>query len=167
MNAAELDVLWSTLCEDPYTPDWFELTEHGEVVVKPRPTNRHQTTVSRVADQVRGQIGGVLIQRLAIMTNSAGVRCADAAWYPSWRALQDNVDSPTASCPELLIEVLAPADRPAETAYRLQAFLEAGAQEIVVVAPNGRVTYYSSASGSDESVHQLVLDTSFLLANFS
>lgn len=42
LSPDELSKLWAELAQDDQLPDWYELSEHGEVVLSPKPHNRHQ-----------------------------------------------------------------------------------------------------------------------------
>ena len=44
-------------------PDWYELSEHGEIVISPKSHNRHQLLCSQIAHQLQTQLGGKQEQR--------------------------------------------------------------------------------------------------------
>ncbi len=45
LSPDDLSKLWAELAQDEQLPDRYELSEHGEVVMSPKPHNRHQLLV--------------------------------------------------------------------------------------------------------------------------
>jgi hypothetical protein len=50
----ELIRRWNELGGDPESPDYYELNEFGEVIMRPRPTNRYQVIAQTVAGAITG-----------------------------------------------------------------------------------------------------------------
>ncbi|HMO46722.1 MAG TPA: Uma2 family endonuclease [Rubrivivax sp.] len=141
LGAAELGALWRQLAEDPDSPDHFELTEFGEIVVAPKPTNRHQLVVAQVAAELNLRLpSGLALYEVAIHTR-IGVRVPDLAWLPHERARELLTQTPLHAAPPLVAEVLSPGNRPAEVARKVNAYLAAGSQEVIVVALDGTVVH--------------------------
>jgi len=58
LSPDDLSKLWAELAQDEQLPDRYELSEHGEVVMSPKPHNRHQLLCSQIAYQLQTQLGG-------------------------------------------------------------------------------------------------------------
>lgn len=83
---AELDLSprWRELAADPRTPDWFELTEHGEAVFVAQPTPKHQLVAGRLLGQVYDQLGHAVVRSVAMLTRGSCAR-PNAPCPPSCR----------------------------------------------------------------------------------
>jgi Uma2 family endonuclease len=142
LGAAELGALWRQLADDPDSPDHFELTEFGEIVLAPKPTNRHQLVVAHVAVDLNARLpDGMALYEVAIHTR-IGVRVPDIAWMPHERARELLTQTPLRAAPPLLVEVLSPGNRPAEVARKVSAYLAAGSHEVIVIALDGTVVHH-------------------------
>lgn len=133
---------WSELAGDPAAPGRFEMTEHGEVVLQPRPSGRHQTILAAVAAELEAWPGGIVLHRAAVLTTCAGIRKPDLAWLPTKRIGETLAQGPLETAPPLVVEVLSAADREPAVAHRIRAFLESGAEEVAVVSPQGAVAFH-------------------------
>ncbi|WP_447970433.1 Uma2 family endonuclease [Nitrospira sp. M1] len=137
-----LSHLWAEMAQNEQLPDWYELTEHGEVILSPKPSNRHQRLCAEIAFQLRTQLGGEAVVEAAILTTSAGVRVPDVVWMPGekWPVGTTSQDLPQA--PDLVVEVLSPGNRETEINYKIQAYLSSGIQEVIVIGLDGTITYH-------------------------
>jgi hypothetical protein len=68
LSAGEVHLLWHQLAQDQALPDTYELTEHGELVMSPKPTNRHQLLCAEVAFQLRARLGGKAVVEATVLT---------------------------------------------------------------------------------------------------
>jgi Uma2 family endonuclease len=137
----ELRAFWHRLAADPKSPDRYELTEHGELIVGQRPTNRHQTVASVVASQVQQQlVAGQAMHCLSVIT-PAGVRVPDVAWVPDDRRAEVLQQDPLERCLPFVAEVLSPGNLPFEVNHKAKAYLAAGAQEVLVVGLKGQLSF--------------------------
>lgn len=150
--------IWRELANDPDSPDRYEITEHGEIIVSPLPTSRHQTIGAIVAGQLREQLGGIVVQELSVLTQTAGIRCPDVAWLPAERLTESLVDGPMLRVPPLVVEVLSTGNRKGEMAHKIAGYLGSGAQEVIVVALDGKVTFHTKGGISDQSAMGVRLD---------
>jgi len=80
VSPEELAKIWADLAQDDQSPDHYELTEHGELVLSPKPTNRHQWICGEIAFQLRSQLGGKASMDVAVQTTTAGIRVPDVVW---------------------------------------------------------------------------------------
>ena len=147
LPAGELAALWRQLIADPTTPDYFELSAVGEILVSPRPANRHQVVITWAASQLRTQLGDWIIVEPSVLTG-AGVLVPDLAWLPD---LQTAVaETPLMVVPALVGEVLSPGNRKAEITGKIAAYLAAGAKEVLIIDLDGKVSYHR-ADGEHQS----------------
>ena len=153
----ELAQLWRQLSLDPNGPERFELSEHGEIILSPSPTNRHQAIVAWVQEQLREQLGGRAFVELAVSTDLAGVRKPDVSWLPQERWPETLSDLPLATCPPVVVEVLSPTNRRAAVEHKVSAYLRSGAVEVVVIDLKGRVHHHRRDGVHARSVMQLTL----------
>jgi Uma2 family endonuclease len=151
LSTSELVDLWKRLATDPDTPDHFELTEHGELVVSPPPTNRHQVIVAWAQEQLRDQLDGRAVADLAVRTTGIGVRKPDATWLPSQRWLEALSDEPLAAPPPLVLEVLSPRHIGTAVMHKVEGYLASGVQEVVVIDLKGSVRHHNTDGVHDRS----------------
>ncbi|MCW7537950.1 Uma2 family endonuclease [Aquabacterium sp. A7-Y] len=143
LSPAALRRLWLQLAEQQDLPDRYELTEHGELVVSPKPTNRHQLLCAEVAFQLRTQLGGLAVVEAAVLTAAAGVRVPDVVWMPSerWKVVTTAED--LLEAPDLVVEVLSPGNRKTEVEHKVQAYLASGIREVIVIGLLGELDFHS------------------------
>ncbi|GJL51117.1 MAG: hypothetical protein NPIRA01_23440 [Nitrospirales bacterium] len=68
LSPEEISSVWAELAKDDQLPDWYELTEHGEIIMSPKPPNRHQVICAEIAFQLRSQLGGKAVGEVAVLT---------------------------------------------------------------------------------------------------
>lgn len=120
--------LWRKLLADPDCPDHFELSQLGEVIQRPSPTNRLQAILAFICEQLRNQLGGRAFTRIAISTHGNGIRVPEVSWLPSERFDDVLVVGPLEVCPPLVIEVNLSASTP--DVSRVQGYLAAGERRL-------------------------------------
>jgi Uma2 family endonuclease len=132
---------WKALADDPTSPDYYELTQFGELIVSPRPTTGHQAVASEVAFQLRNQLGPRAATEVGVLTDR-GVRVPDVVWMPSelWAACKGQ--SPLEVVPDVCVEVLSPGNTREEIDMKITAYLRGGAREVIVVGVAGEVEIY-------------------------
>lgn len=150
--------LWHELANDPDSPDFTEITEHGEIVLSPQPTPRHQTVIGGIIEQLKEQLGGRALPGVVVRTRNSGIRCPDASWFPPQRMQESVADGPLEVVPPLVVEVLSPSNRKTEMAHKIDAYLESGAQEVVVVGLHGKVSFHRADGVHLESAFGVKLD---------
>ena len=153
----DLVEIWHELAEDPGSPDRLEITEHGEIVVSPASENRHQMVIAAVTKQLLDQLGMWVLSEPCVLTQTAGIRRPDVAWLPEDRAAEALATGPMASVPPLVVEVLSPGNRKGEMAHKIRGYLQSGAQEVIVVALDGSVTFHRNDGAHPESAMGLSL----------
>jgi Uma2 family endonuclease len=158
LSPRELADVWQQLSQDETLPDRYELTQHGEVVMSPKPTNRHQIVAAEIAFLLRSQLGGKAVTEAAVLTRSAGVRVPDVVWMPAARCAAVTRENDLLEAPELVVEVLSPGNRRGEVAHKVRAYLDAGIAEVIVVALDGTVNFHHADGPHTASTLGVVLD---------
>ncbi|MDR4493714.1 MAG: hypothetical protein R3B74_04685 [Nitrospirales bacterium] len=85
LSSKELSHVWADLARNDQLPDWYELTEHGELVMSPRPKTRYQRICASLAFQNQQQLEGEAVYEVAVLTTTAGIRVPDIVWMPQER----------------------------------------------------------------------------------
>ncbi len=131
---------WAELAQDEQSPDYYELTEYGELVLSPRVETSHQRICSSLVRQLSQQLGEEAVQEVAVLTTTAGIRVPDVVWIPQarWNQLPGNA---VLQAPELVVEVLSPGNRKPEMNHKIQGYLQSGVQEVIVVGLTGGLEY--------------------------
>lgn len=156
VSPEELTQWWAELAQDEQSPDYYELTEYGELVLSPKPTNRHQRLCTEIAFQLRSQLGEEAVVEAAILTATAGILVPDVVWMPTirWDQLAHNA---IIEAPELVIEVLSPDNRYPEMQHKIQGYIGSGVKEVVVIGLTGTIEYIHSDGVHPRSHFNLTL----------
>ena len=156
VSSEELTQWWAELAQDEHSPDHYELTEYGELVLSPRAENDHQYLCSEIAFQIRTQLGGVAVVEAAVLTKTAGVRVPDVVWMPQdrWNQLPRNA---VLEAPEIVVEVLSPGNRKPEMQHKIQGYLGSGVKEVVVIGLTGTIEYLHPDGIHPKSIFKLNL----------
>lgn len=154
LSVAELAARWRSVLADPTLDDLpegyrVELDQFGDLIVSPRPTNRHQVFAALVCDQLRDALKGFATAGELSITTRIGVRVPDGFW--SADASPWALDEPASRAPEICIEVASPSNSAGWLARKAEAFIAAGAQEVVVVAVDGQSARYFRGDGEHDS----------------
>lgn len=152
LSPQELSKLWTELGKNDQLPDWYELTEHGELIVSPKPSNRHQLLATQIALQLQTQLGGQAGVEVAVLTTTAGVRVPDVVWMPEEKWLSVHSGDGLVQAPDLVVEVLSPGNWPTQTNHKVQAYLASGIRVVMVVGLNGAIEYHHSDGKHQTSI---------------
>jgi len=142
LSPEELSQIWADLAHNDQLPDWYELTQHGELIMSPKPSNRHQVICAEIAYQLRAQLGGKAVYEVAVLTTSAGVQVPDVVWMPEDKWHIVTIEEGLVHGPDFVVEVLSPGNRQVEINYKVQAYLASGIEEVLVVGLNGTLEFY-------------------------
>ena len=136
----ELTQRWVELAQDEQSPDYYELTEYGELVLSPRAETNHQRICSSLVRQLSQQLGEEAVQEVAVLTTTAGLRVPDVVWMPQdrWNQLPAHA---VVQAPELVVEVLSPGNRKPEMNHKIQGYLQSGVKEVIVIGLTGTIEY--------------------------
>jgi Uma2 family endonuclease len=142
LSPDDLSKLWAELAQDEELPDRYELSEHGEVVMSPKPHNRHQLLCTQIALQIQTQLGGQAAVEVAVLTPTAGIRVPDVVWMPEEKWQIVTTEEGLVQAPEFVVEVLSPGNRQTEINHKIHAYLSSGIQEVLVVGLTGTLEFY-------------------------
>lgn len=152
LTREELVARWNDLRTVAGLPDKFELDEYGEIVAMNSPKLPHQRIVLSLQLQLRDALGGEPLPGVNVLT-SKGVRIPDVAWQSAW----PGDDDPLPSAPTICIEVQSADNTRRDMNDKTAAYLEAGAQEVILVETSGRIRYFGADGERDSSALGLAL----------
>lgn len=130
-----------------------EMDQFGELLLAPRPTNRHQIIATEAACQLRAQLGGTVATALALNTR-IGVRVPDVCWTA---ALETMLEDPAPLAPEICIEVASAGNTEKWLLEKAAAYLDAGAKEVILIELGGRIRYFDASGERADSAFGLRL----------
>jgi Uma2 family endonuclease len=122
----------------------YELDELGEAILNPSPSARRQIVLTDVYCHLTEQIGHLAAMSVAVTTLSFGIRVPDVVWMPCDKWEGFDRDNPVPFVPDLCVEVLLDSDRARDVDRRIEAYLEGGAREVIVVGQYGQVEYWGA-----------------------
>ena len=156
ISSQDLTQRWVELAHDEESPDYYELTEYGELVLSPRAERSHQRICSSIVRQLSEQLGEEAVQEVAVLTATAGIRVPDVVWMPQarWNQLPRNA---VLEAPDLVVEVLSPGNRKPEMDHKIHGYLQSGVKEVIVVSLTGSIEYVRSDGLHSTSVFKLTL----------
>ena len=130
-----------------------EMDQYGELILAPRPSNRHQLIGSEIARQLRAQLGGTAATCIALNTR-IGVRVPDVCWTA---AVETMLEDPAPRAPEICVEVASPGNTRKWLLEKAAAYLDAGAREVILIELDGRIRYFDAAGERADSAFALQL----------
>jgi len=138
LSPAELARRWRHYCNTPDAsqPDLFELDEYGEIIPMNPPKTPHQRIVWALGKQIETHLGGEVLPGIGVLTR-IGVRIPDVVWNPRF----DGID-PIDPAPQICVEIQAESNSRRELDEKIGAYLAAGAREVILVEPAGRIRYF-------------------------
>jgi Uma2 family endonuclease len=151
LTAAELVARWRALVAQAGLPERWELDEYGELIEMNPPSTPHQRIVYSVQKQLESQLGGEPVAGIGVIT-PIGVRIPDVTWQKHWT----NVD-PVSPAPTICVEVQSPENTRREISEKTAAYLEAGAEEVILVELSGRIRYFGTEGERAASIFNLKL----------
>ena len=157
VSSEDLSQIWSDLAQDDLSPDHYELTEHGEIVMSPKPTNRHQWICGEITFQLRTQLGGKASMEVAVLTTTSGIRVPDVVWIPDTMWQDETAHQEPLQAPPLVVEVLSPRNRQTEMNHKIQGYLGSGVKEVIVIGLTGAIEYYRQDGVHTSSVFNVTL----------
>ena len=130
-----------------------EMDQYGELILAPRPTNRHQIIATETARQLHAQLGGTAAASIAVNTR-IGVRVPDVCWAA---APETMLEDPAPRAPEICVEVASPSNTEKWLLEKAAAYLDAGAKEVILIELDGRIRYFDAAGERADSAFGLKL----------
>ena len=130
---------WLTM---PEVHDAIEEVVNGEIRIMPAPKSNHGVIIDNLFFQIRSQVDpkeirvraadfGLIIRRRPLTS-----RVPDLAIFQRSTVVEE--DGYIHSAPQLVVEVLSPANTRYEREEKLADYAELGVQEVWVISPEGR-----------------------------
>ena len=132
---------WADVIDNPWLqnlPFKIELNRWGKIEMSPA-SNQHGAVQVDIATELRRRRGGRVLVECSIQTTD-GVRVADVAWVSNKRLKVMGWTTPFAQAPELCVEIMSPANTWAEMHMKAGLYLQAGAEAVWVIGPDGKRT---------------------------
>jgi Uma2 family endonuclease len=145
-NLASREVLiarWEEVCRDPSLQDLpykIELNAWGKVEMSPASVPHARLQAALAGAFLQQLVDGVTLTECPVLTD-IGIRVPDVAWASARFMEQHRGMSPLPRAPEICAEILSPSNVEAEIREKTRAYLEAGAEEVWVVAEDGTIRY--------------------------
>ncbi|MFP3568680.1 Uma2 family endonuclease [Paraburkholderia sp. SIMBA_030] len=135
----------------------YELDELGEAVLNPSPSARRQIVLTDVYCHLTEYMGHLAAMSVAVFTRSFGIRVPDVVWMPCDKWEGFDRDDPVPFVPDLCIEVLLDSDRTRDIDRRVQAYLEGGAAEVIVIGQRGETEFWGRKGQRQASIFGITL----------
>ena len=136
---------WGELCRDPALDDLpykIELNAWGKIEMSPA-NNRHARLQGELTFELRRQLpGGAVLTECSLFT-TIGIRVPDVVWASEAFMAQFGEITPYMRAPEICVEIASPSNPSGEIEEKTRAYLEAGAQEVWIVAQVGTIRYFA------------------------
>jgi Uma2 family endonuclease len=157
LEREELLRRWTELSEDPESPDRYELSEFGELILSPKPANDHQRVAQAVVRALEARLGPEASVEISVYTDR-GIRVPDVVWMPAARWREVKGKSPFPFVPDVCVEVLSPGNSRAEIMMKTGAYLRGGAREVILVGRKGEVEYFGADGRRETSALGILLE---------
>ena len=153
------DAEFATLCSEH--PDlFFEMTAEGELIVMPAtysiPGLRNAEIISQLRNwAIIGRSGVVSDSSTGFVLPNGARRSPDAAWTLKSRIQQLDPASREGFwhlCPDFVIELRSPSDRPRAIREKMREWIANGAQLAWLIEPSERAITIYRASGEPETL---------------
>src|SRR6266478_4294015 len=156
LSRQALATCWREVLQDPDAPERCELDEFGELRVNPPPSFRHQRIVAAFVRQIEAKLGGEA-GSYALWT-PGGIRFPDICWARSFDDLaRAGGSDPLMAMPPLCVEVLSPGNKRKDINEKVEAYLQAGVEEVILVETNARIRFFTSSGEQNSSKFGLEL----------
>lgn len=144
---------WSEILADPSLQDLpykIETNEYGQIVMSPA-SNRHSRRQSRIERALENAMDrGEVFVECSIGTPK-GTKVPDVVWASDELMQRQEDADPMTEAPEICIEVLSPSNSRKEIDEKRWLYLDAGALEVWVCDPEGKLTFFDREGVIDQS----------------
>lgn len=147
LSGEELAARYRALCEDPCyanVPGKIELDPWGRMVMSPA-SNYHSALQTALSGKLAA-LGGRAFVEASVLT-AGGVLVADVAWASLDFIALHGFATPYTRAPELCIEVVSPSNSRKELREKIDAYLDAGAEEVWIVYPRSKRVEFHGRQG--------------------
>ncbi|MEM5389937.1 Uma2 family endonuclease [Paraburkholderia phymatum] len=136
----------------------YEVDPLGQVIDHRLVCPWHQLLVTDMFCQLASQLGPRVAMRQPVTTRSFGIRIVDVVWMPEEKWPEIDSGAPLPFVPELCIEVLADDNDVDHVERKADAYLNGGAQEVIIVGPLGQVEYRGLDGPRASSLFRVTLE---------
>ena len=136
---------WADVMANPYRKDLpfkIELNRWGKIKMSPA-SNRHGMKQVALVKELTGRPGGQSLVECSIQTTD-GVRVAHVAWVSDAKLAAFGDATPYPQAPEICVEIMSPSNSWAEMHKKAALYLEAGAEQVWIVAEDDQRTIIAS-----------------------
>jgi Uma2 family endonuclease len=136
---------WAELIADPSLarlPGRIETDRYGHIIMSPPASHSHGGQQSDLAFLLKTHLprGRTLVE--CPISTADGIKVADVAWISLARLEIAGQDVCLTIAPEICVEVLSPSNTKREIAEKTALYFEAGAREVWLCSPKGRLTFF-------------------------
>ena len=136
---------WGEVVSDPLLRDLpykMETNARGQIVLSPH-TALHSELQEQIQDLLRRHAPDGRQPPEYPIATSEGVKQADVIWVSRdrLRDMRETGDPPTVA-PEICVEILSESNTVEERAEKRALYREAGAEEVWIVDPDGRIRFF-------------------------
>jgi Uma2 family endonuclease len=142
----EVSARWQQVLADESLkglPFKIETNRGGQIIMSPAKNihGRYQAALSKMLEV---QLGGKSLTECSIATPQ-GVKVADVAWAPNEYFEEYGYADPYSVAPHICVEIKSPSNARVELLGKVQLYLDAGAQEVWLVAEDGSVRIHNAS----------------------
>jgi len=139
---------WQQVCADRSLQDLpykIELNREGLIVMAPAKSHHAvlQGRIQRLLIRLLGERGEVIPE--CPVETSEGVKVADVAWISPERYESVKDQDAYRTAPELCVEVMSDSNSAREMQTKVRLYLEIGALEVWVCAPDGGIRFFDGS----------------------
>ena len=135
-----------------------EVDPLGRVVDHRRVCPWHQLLVTDMFCQLASQLGPRVAMCQPVTTRAFGIRIADVVWMPEEKWPEIDSGAPLPFVPNLCIEVLADDNDAGQVVRKADAYLNSGAQEVIIVGALGQVEFRGPDGPRASSLFRVTLE---------
>lgn len=135
---------WAELVADQSLarlPGRIETDRYGHIIMSPPASHSHGGQQSDLAFLLKTNLphGRTMVE--CPISTADGIKVADVAWMSPARLESAKKDVCLTIAPEICVEVLSPSNTKREIAEKTALYFEAGAREVWLCSPRGRITF--------------------------
>jgi Uma2 family endonuclease len=155
--------VWKKLIEDASLaelPNRIETDELGQIIMTPPPAPEHGEEQVDIGALLKALMKrGHTIAECPVST-SGGVKGVDVAWISRERREPQRGEACFTEAPEICVEIVSPSNSRRELKKKKRLYFEAGAEEVWLREPDGRMAFYLKAA-PDVAVEASILCPEF------
>jgi len=149
---------WAELIADQSLarlPGRVETDRYGHIIMSPPASYSHGGLQSDLVVLLNTHLAGGRTMVECPISTSDGIKVADVAWISRERLNKAKDEVCLAIAPEICVEVLSPSNSKKEIAEKSALYFEAGAKEVWLCSPKGRMTFGFAAGTTPTAISQI------------